>query len=196
MPTESTVADALTACLTEERKTPQTVGEVVQVYGGSNSVLARDLVGLPESGTLPRKGTAPRRSYDSAMRRVQRYRAPEGKQRRKPSATALNTLIRKGRARLASHRVATARVNGLRLTIVGDIRVSDSYRSNVRMPARGTTWLRPQYVRTALALWQDNKEAEAGEELQALFFSANGYWSAGTATPNFVAVESATLEIG
>ena len=73
------VAAALTAALTAGKPEPVTIEEVLGTYAGGNPALARELAGLPSTGALPRKGTAERRRYDTAMRRVQRYdgrRAP------------------------------------------------------------------------------------------------------------------------
>ncbi len=75
------VADALGQLIMQGRParppTPTDLPALVGFFGATpraqNPAIARHLSGTPD-GQLPPKGTAPRRAYDAALRRVQRAR--------------------------------------------------------------------------------------------------------------------------
>ena len=123
--TGATMAAALTAALTAGKPEPVTIEDVLGSYG-NGSTFARELSGLPSTGPLPRKGTPERRRYDTAMRRVQRYRST-GAERRRPSAETLATLRRRALANLARDNLARARARGCDVRLLCSYRVSKNY---------------------------------------------------------------------
>jgi hypothetical protein len=75
------LVDAFTEALTGTTTPPPQTGPELVDYAGGAPALARLDTGLPVTGRLPPKGQEPRRLYENAKRRYQRWAAPEGKQR-------------------------------------------------------------------------------------------------------------------
>lgn len=176
------VGGALSALLTGGRGEPRTLEEAFREYGPTarvqNPAIARELAGLPASGPLPAKGTPDRTRYETAKRSLQRYRAPEGRQRR-PGRELRTKILPRARRRLAERHVAEVRRRGLRMRLVARIRVSRVWRYST-MPGDSGGAERYQYVpggrlgeclRHRLAGDVD----EAAAELLAEFFRA--YWA-------------------
>jgi hypothetical protein len=176
------VAAALTAALTAGKPEPVTIEEVLGTYAGGNPALARELAGLPSTGALPRKGTAERRRYDTAMRRVQRY-GSTGAERRRPKGEALADLRRRGLVNLAGPQLAKARREGLAVRFMAHFRVSRNFYTKAIPPARGDMiYLTPDEapdlmtaVRGALALWRAGDREAAGADIESLAWAH--YWN-------------------
>ena len=172
---------ALTRLLTEQRRRPpETLEGIAEEYGDTpreqNPQLARQIAGLPAEGRLPAKGTADRRRYDSALRNVQRYRAPEGKQRRRPGAGVLPSLREATRLRLAGGRLDHVRRNGLLMRLAAQIRVSQTWKFVV-MPSDTAGHARFQPITgsamgPALDAWTRGEYQTSGALLLEAFFAA------------------------
>jgi hypothetical protein len=161
--------------LTTGKPEPVTVEDVLKSYSGGNSALARELAGLPPAGALPRKGTAERRRYDSAMRRVQRY-GSTGAERRRPKGEALADLRRRGAANLAGPQLAKARREGLSVRFMAHFRVSRNFYTKAIPPAAGAMIrLGSRDVRGPLALWVAGDREAAGDEIEGLAWAR--YWN-------------------
>lgn len=171
---------ALTRLLTGGRRQPESLEDVAGAFGDTpreqNSQLARAVAGLPATGRLPARGTADRRRYDAALRNVQRWRAPEGRQRRRPGRGVLPRLRRMARERLAGARLAHVRRTGLMMRLAAQIRVSQTWK-HVTMPADAAGHARYQFIPgpalgPTLDAWEAGDMAEAGALLLAAFFTA------------------------
>ena len=172
--------------------TPTNLPALVGFFGATprvqNPAIARHLSGTP-AGQLPPKGTAPRRAYDAALRRVQRARirgsfnaadqvrvVEEVTSRIEAAhAEALDRHVRRQLRRL--------RRDGLFMRIVALIRVSRVQKEAV-MPADSGGVPRYQYIdgqaaTPALDAWEAAYDEEGDYEyvdalLLAAFFQA--YW--------------------
>ena len=171
----SVVDEALTELLTG--RPPSDIRGLAAVYSPvprrQNAAMARTLAGLPETGRLPAKGTAERRRYDDYLRSLQRYRAPVGRQRRRPNPSVLERLRAEARRRLTARNVARARAEGLKMRVrVGYVFYEGGRRRVSDMP--GTSgWVEiPPDERLAevLDVWVAGEREEAGELLLATFF--------------------------
>jgi len=168
------VAAALDAALRAGKPEPVTVEDVLGTFEGGNPALARELAGLPSTGPLPRKGTAERRRYDAAMRRVQRY-GTRGTERRKPKGENLAELRRRARANLAADNLARARREGLSVAFMAHFRVSrNEYTKRIPPTKASMIRLSGRVVRGALALWAAGDREAAGAELEGLAWAH--YW--------------------
>jgi hypothetical protein len=176
------VTAALTAALTAGKPEPVTIEDVLGSYSGGNPALARELAKLPSTGPLPRKGTAERRRYDSAMRRVQRY-GSTGAERRRPKGENLADLRRRALVNLAAPQLAKARREGLAVRFMAQFRVSRNYYTKAIPPAPGDMiYLTPDdasdlmpSVRAALALWRAGDREAAGADIESLAWAH--YWN-------------------
>jgi hypothetical protein len=216
--TGRTIGAALTAALTEGRKAPRTQADVFKAYGSTpseqNRALAREMAGLPASGPLPPRRPKPhlpkfptplerrvyerellagadRRTYDAAMRRVQRWRTTSTEKRKAPD------LVREARTASAGSNLAVARAGGLHVRVRAEYRVSDKTRT-ATMPAGPPQYLGPEAVRRALDLWVKGSTAGAATALEAVFFGPEGYWDEAFDTTDeaFVGIIRAWVWIG
>lgn len=162
----SAIDDALNGLL--RGRAPASIEGIAGVFGArprtQNPAMARALTGLPSSGRLPAKGTLERRQYEAALRNVQRYRAPEGRQRRRPAPRTLQRLRAAASATLTARNVARARREGLKMAIRANFRMYLGQRRmqmNQRMPASGYVFVPPgPMLSQALDIWTG---AQAGE---------------------------------
>lgn len=134
--------------------------------------LAREDAGLPETGPLPAKGTAQRRSYDSAMRRLQRYTTTAG-QKRTVTGERLRRLLNTAGRVLALPNVAAARTSGLDMQLTASIKVSQVWKTHT-MPVGEPQHISGSLLGPTLNAWVLGDMGRAGTELLAAFFTA--YW--------------------
>jgi hypothetical protein len=172
----------LTRALTGRARTPESLEDIASVYGDiprhQNPALARELTGLPPTGRLPARGTAERRAYEATLRSVQRYRAGEGRQRRRPGRDTLRRLRAAARLRLAGPRLAQVRRLGILMRLTAEIRVSRVWRTH-HMPSDVAGRPRmvhvgPELMRPVLDAWEAGDVDQAGAQLLEAFFTA--YW--------------------
>jgi len=190
------VADALGQLIMQGRPTrpptPTNLPGLVGFFGATpraqNPAIARHLSGTPD-GQLPPKGTAPRRAYDAALRRVQRART-----RGSFNAADQAKVVEEVAARLeAAHAQAVdrhvrrqlrqLRRDGLFMRVVALIRVSRVQKEAV-MPADSGGVPRYQYIAgqaatPALHAWEAAYDEEGDyEDVDALLLAAffQAYW--------------------
>ncbi len=164
---------------------PSDLEGIAAVYGTEprtqNPAMARELAGIGP-GPLPFRGTAQRRQYAAALRNLQRYRAPAGREHRTPRPATLGRL-REGAGRILTARnIARARRGGLMMRLSARIRVSRKWQTS-NMPSDVGGHPRYQFIPGAtladtLARWAAGDLDAAGAALLAAFFTA--YWG----TPN------------
>lgn len=193
----SLVSEVLTRFLTG--KPPADIEKLAEIYAAErrqqNSAMARELSGVP-AGRLPAKGTEARRRYDAARRNVERYRAPEGRQRRKPSPKTFERLRGGARRILTARNVERARKDGLMMRVRMWYLVSRVYRV-ATMPAdaggqRQYVGIEPGMLRETLGLWETGDDEAAGEALLWAFIES--YWKSGGPMPEQLGeVESVQL---
>lgn len=170
---------ALTAALAGRRTLPRSVREASSASGG-NAPLARAMAGLEPTGKLPPKGSDAYKRYRTALRNLERYQAPEGRQQRGTSGRGrlLDQARRTATTLIAGANIGRARQAGLDMRLRASLRVSKVVRTHtmpadaggkprfVRIPAAG--------ARPALDAWEAGDLDVAGAELLAAFFAA--YW--------------------
>lgn len=190
------VADALGELIMQGRParppTPTNLPALVGFFGATprvqNPAIARHLSGTPD-GQLPPKGTAPRRAYDAALRRVQRARI-RGSFNAADQATVVEEVtsrIEAAHAQAVSRHVRRQlrrlRRDGLFMRIVALIRVSRVQKEAV-MPADSGGVPRYQYIdgqaaTPALDAWEAAYDEEGDyEDVDALLLAAffQAYW--------------------
>jgi hypothetical protein len=190
------VADALGQLIMQGRPArppvPTDLPALVGFFGATpraqNPAIARLLSGTPD-GQLPLKGTAPRRAYDAALRRVQRARI-----RGSFNAADQSSVVEEVTSRIeAAHGEAVdrnvrrqlrrLRRDGLFMRIVALIRVSRAQKEAV-MPADSGGVPRYQYIdgqaaTPALDAWEAAYDEEGDyEDVDALLLAAffQAYW--------------------
>ena len=171
--------EALSQLLIGRRRPPTSFDEVVEAFGDlprrQNPQIARALTGL--AGPLPPRGTPQRRAYDSALRRVDRWRTTAA-ERRRPSAASLAQLRDLARRRLAEAAAGRVLQRGARMRLTATIRVSQVWKTHT-MPADAGGRPRLQLIvgaemAPAVNSWLEGDLDAAGAELLAAFFTA--YW--------------------
>jgi hypothetical protein len=189
----SSIEEALSLLLIGRPRPPSTFNEVVEAFGDTsrtqNPAIARALTELSE-GRLPRRGTEQRRAYDSAMRRVHRYRTT-GVERRRPGPAVLAELRRLARRHLGAETADRVKRNGAWMRLTASIRVSDRWvihtmpadvAGGARQPGqpRGSgmkprwQYLDGRSMTSVVDRWMDGDFAGAAAELLEAFFRA--YW--------------------
>jgi hypothetical protein len=165
---------------------PQAPSEVFSAYGASqreqNTNMARELTGTPP-GRLPAKGTAERRSYDTALRNTQRYQRwvrNEPGEKRNParSRTNLDRLRRGAALRLGRRNAERLAREGLRFQFRSQVRISKDQRLRtwpagpsghpVRQSVDGAA------LREATELWMAGDSMAASEALVEAALQAYG----------------------
>lgn len=171
--------EALTQLLIGRRRPPTTFEEITAAFGDQprqqNPEIARSLTGT--QGRLPAKGTDRRRAYDTAMRRINRWRTTAA-QRRTPSPGALAQLRQLARQRLAEPAARRVTQRGAWMRLTAEIRVSQVWRVHT-MPADTAGRPRWQHIEGAamvapISAWMEGDLDRAGAELLQAFF--NAYW--------------------
>jgi hypothetical protein len=167
---------------------PALVGFFGPIPRAQNPAIARHLSGTPD-GQLPPKGTAPRRAYDAALRRVQRARV-----RGSFNAADQAKVVEEVTARIeATHaqaidrhvrrRLRQLRRDGLFMRVIALIRVSRIQKEAV-MPSDSGGVPRYQYIdgqaaTPALDAWEAAYDEEGDyEDVDALLLAAffQAYW--------------------
>jgi hypothetical protein len=190
------VADALGQLIMQggpaRPRTPTDLPALVGFFGPTsrvqNPAIARHLSGTPD-GQLPPKGTAPRRAYDAALRRVQRARTRgsfnDADQARvvEEVTSRIEAAYAEAVSRHVRRQLRRLRRDGLFMRIVALIRVSRVQKEAV-MPADSGGVPRYQYIEgpgatPALDAWEAAYNGEGDYEdvdvlLLAAFFQA--YW--------------------
>lgn len=105
------------------------------------------------------------KEYKAAIRSLQRYRAPAGKQRRTPGKATLGKLV--AVARIGK---ALAYRKGARATILGTVQVSDDARRRTLGPVR----LSGDALKPALDRWQLGNTDAAADSFLGAFRKAYG----------------------
>lgn len=181
----SPIAKALSDLL--HGRPPTSLEGIAAIYGASprtqNPAMAREMAGLAATGRLPARGTEGRRHYETAMRNLQRYRASEGRQRRRPGSATLERLRAGAAARLTERNIERARDEGLMMRLRAWIKVSRKAQVST-MPADigGSPrfqWIAPQLLGRTLVEFGRGEYEDAADELLGAFFLA--YW--GTEDP-------------
>lgn len=163
---DEALTDALTAALPRPSDTQLLDGRETR------EALSRAEAGIPGTGPLPRRGTGQRRTYDTAMRRFQRY-TTNASETREAKGSWLNRL-RDGVTRvLALPNVAIARLSGVDMQLTASIRVSKSWKVH-RMPVGAPQHVEGRLLGPTLDAWVRDDMAAAGAELLAAFYTA--YW--------------------
>ncbi len=171
--------EALSRLLIGRDRPPTSFNDVVEAFGDAprrqNPNIARALSGV--DGPLPRKGSPQRRVYDSALRRVNRWRTTAA-ERRRPSPASLAELRALARRRLAGEAAQRIAQRGAWMRLAAEIKVSQTWKTHT-MPADAGGRPRFQHLpgatmAAAVTAWMDGDVDGAGGQLLRAFFDQ--YW--------------------
>jgi hypothetical protein len=174
--------DALNALLAGRSRIPGTLEDAYGEFGSTprqqNPALAREMVGLPSEGRLPRVGTDSRREYENAKRNVQRYRKVGG-QTRTPRSGSLARVLAAARRRagVTVTRADAVRSSGANMQGRGDVLVSPPNTHTQTMPAIGSQHISGPAMGPAVSAWERGDMPAAAAALEDAFMGA--YWARG-----------------
>ena len=161
------LTDAFTAALVGRGEDVEADPGDVFDTGLSNAALVRAMHDIEPGARLPAKGTDARREYDADLRRVQRYRAGEGKQQRGRARPDPRFMRAAKRAPAKRKRAAGRR--GVDVRVRAPLKVSAVWRTHT-MPASGAVHV--ELDSDVLDAWAAGDDIDA--ELADAFLDAYG----------------------
>lgn len=147
---------------------PSSVADIVKLFGGGSAGLSSLAQAL--SGSQDRTSKA----YKAARRNLERYTAPEGKQRRTPSKDTREKLAKLAEGKVNSDALAQMAARGVRVTVSGRVLVSPGGKRSDERERDIDVVIAPEDVKPFTDEYAARHFSDAFTEFSASFFDAWG----------------------
>ena len=166
---EQALAGAIASIRESTAPAPTSVAGIVDLFGGGkqgNSALAVEL-----SGTTDKSSKA----YKAALRNVERYNAPAGRQQRTPNAATQERLAKAAERKINADALAKIKAKGITVHLAGRVIVSPSgTRPDERERDISGVYIAPEDVAPMVDELAGRHMNAAADEFNAAFFDAYG----------------------